>query len=481
MAPALTGLGRVFINARGVGEKYIYHSFMKVDGLDKSLGDVTPIYLPNPEQYDDFIEVATIKGADSRASSTLTAYLPINTTSPLEEIERQGCSFDIQVHYGQCTRPDSFNEFESAIIMKNVRLTSYGLTTLTARTPDERAIVDETASISVGKFYRILPVKQSRIPVTFFPNNAFSFGITNVGIKSCGDNCAGRSTGCDTWIMGVKNANNSISFAYTTDCGVSWTLTSANAPTAHNTTVQAINMYAYGGYIYFATVQTSITSFYRTSIASILAGSADTVSIMPNANTTFMFEIKASQNYIWFVGQRGTNVSTIRAYSPTTGLYQDFTNDTETFRAIDVLSDDIVVVGGMTGVIYYSNSFGAFTEVTTKPTTTGTVTGIKVFSATRWLIGTSVGYFLTTNAGLSWTKVLDAANWARLSFYDDIVGYANSTLGTYRTLDAGVTWQKIASDITYNTNDLLVCEHNPNIYMVAGGDTGGGYLYKGNP
>jgi len=479
MALTLTGLGRVFLNANGLGGKFSYHSCMKIDGVDKSLGDVTAIYCPDPKRYDEFIEVATIKGADGRATSTLTGYLPIDALSPLEQVYNQGCQFDIQVHYGTCSRPDAFNEFSSAIILKDVRLTSYALSTLTARTPDERAVVDETAAISIGGFYRVLPIKQNKLPVTYLPANAFAFGVGNAGVRSCGDNCDAKSTGCDTWIVGVVNASDSLSFAFTTDGGVTWTFTSAKTTVLHNSVTQAANMTIAGGYLYFSMTQGTSTYFYRASVSSILAGNADSAQIMTNVLNTYVFEISASDNYIWYAGSKNGN-SFLRAYNTATGEFTDFTNDSEEFRAVNAYSDDVVVAAGENGVVYYSNTFGVFSETVAKPATSY-VTGLKVFSSTRWLAATAAGTFLTTDAGTTWTQVASSTNWGRLSFYDNLTGYLNSTLGTMRTVDGGNTWHTISSVTTYNTNDLAVCEYDPNTYFLAGGDPGSGFVYKGNP
>lgn len=480
MAPALTGLGRVFINSSGVGGKYLYHSSMKVDGVSKSLGDVTPIYSPHPDQYDEFVEVATIKGADGRATSTLTGYLPIDTQSPLEELERNKCSFNLQVHYGSCTKPNSFNEFDSAIILRDVRLTSYDLSTLTARTPDERAVIDETAAISIGKMYRILPVKQQRLSVSFLPANAFAFGVANAANKSCGDDCGVRSNGCDTWIVGVVNANDAVAFAYTKNGGDTWSFTSANASALHNNVVQSANLVEHGGYIYFSVVQGTIAYFYRASVSSILNGSADTTQIATSQNGKYAFEITTSENYIWFVGQYN-NAGWIMTYDTRTGISTQYQLNSPGLRSVSAYSDDQVILGAVTsGNIYYSNTHGVFQPLTTLPTTIATVTNLHMITSSVWVVATSIGFYISKDSGATWTSVLPAQNWARISFYDDIVGYANSTLGTWRTLDGGNTWQKIASDNTYQTNDMKVCNANPNIYFIAGGD-GGGYLYKGNP
>jgi hypothetical protein len=59
--PVFTGEGRVFINEEGYGggTKFKYHNNMKIDGLDRSLGDYEPVYLPDPNNYDEFVEVGS--------------------------------------------------------------------------------------------------------------------------------------------------------------------------------------------------------------------------------------------------------------------------------------------------------------------------------------------------------------------------------------------------------------------------------------
>lgn len=92
LLPTLTGQGRIFINVDGPGcsNPYKYYGCMKLDSVDKSFGDITPIYCPSNTTYDEFVEIGSVKGADSRATSTLTGILPINEESALEVLGRAG-------------------------------------------------------------------------------------------------------------------------------------------------------------------------------------------------------------------------------------------------------------------------------------------------------------------------------------------------------------------------------------------------------
>jgi hypothetical protein len=82
----------------GGGTKFKYHNNMKIDGLDKFIwGTIEPVYLPDPNNYDEFVEVGSIKGAASRVTSTLSGKLPINTYSGLELLADRGLRTTISV------------------------------------------------------------------------------------------------------------------------------------------------------------------------------------------------------------------------------------------------------------------------------------------------------------------------------------------------------------------------------------------------
>lgn len=481
MTLALTGLGRVFVNASGrnAGSRYKYHSCMKIDGIDKSLGDVTPIYCPDPDRYDEFIEVATIKGADGRATSTLTGYLPMDSVGALEEIYNQKCGFDMQVHYGQCARPNDFNQYASAIILRDVKLTSYAWTPLTARTPDERASIDETAAISIGDFYRIYPVSEAIVKPSQITGTSFVFGIVNVSVQSCGDNCTDKDDGNQTWIGGQITAADNLMFLVTRDNGSSWVAVNGRTSILHNTREDIAKMTVADGYIYTIMNQSSVTTVLKTSINSILNNFADTVTIA-TIPAAFYFAIDTSDNYLWLAGYYLNQFVVTWIHKSTFAMNSHYKSDSEYPTALYAYSDDNVVVAGLGSSVYYSTVRGIFNKITTEPGTTIAGFDVHMFSESKWLLGFDDGIYYTTNAGATWTKVLTTTGWVKFAFYDDITGYAVTDTGTYRTLDSGTTWTKVSTNLSTSlVSQAVVSPANPNLYWAAVGISSNSHFRKG--
>ena len=485
MQLALTGLGRVFVqkSGRNCGSFYKYHSSMKIDGLDKTVGDVTSIYVPDPKRYDEFIEAATISGAESRATSTLTGYLPLKNKGALEDLYNQKCAFDLQIHYGSCTRPDDFNEFDSAIILKDVRLTSYGVSTLTARGPEERAAIDETAAISIGSFYRVFNIEEAVVRPPSFVADTFPMAILNAGPANCGDDCDDRTDGCSVWISPYVSDDGTISFAITLNNGLTWTAQSSNSGDTHVGTAAQVDALIDSGFIYYVTASATISRLYKVSIDSLLNGNADTIRVAETEATTpatLIYRLAASDNYIWMVGGDGATDGVVYTYNKYTRETIEYRLTSADFFGIDVFDENHVVVVGDDDTVYYSTVHGVFGPVAVAPTSTNYISSVHMFSKSHWIIGSSGGLYCTSNSGASWSNRNTSAGTVRLAFYDDILGYAVDAQGTFRTLDSGNTWLRTQFNVNEEMHNIVICQDDPNVYWASGGEaTTPGFLLKG--
>lgn len=485
MQLALTGLGRVFIQkgSRNCGSFYKYHSTMKIDGVDKTVGDVTPIYVPDPKRYDAFIEAGTISGAESRATSTLTGYLPLNNKGALEDLYNQKCAFDLQIHFGSCTRPDDFNEFDSVVVLKDVRFTSYGMSTLTARGPEERAAIDETAAISIGSFYRVFNTEEAVVRPPTFVADTFPIAILNAGPANCGDDCDDRTDGCSVWIAPYINDDATVSFAITLDNGVTWTAQFSNSGDLHLGTAAQVDALVDGGFIYYVTASAAISRLYKVSIDSLLNGNADTIRIAESEATTpvtLIYRLAASDNYIWMVGGDGATEGAIYTYNKYTRDTVEYRYTSADFFGIDVYDENHVVVVGDDDTVYYSTVHGVFGPVAIAPTSTNYISSVHMFSKSHWVIGASGGIYCTSNYGASWTKRNTTTGTVRLAFYDDILGYAVDDQGTLRTLDSGNTWLRVHNNVNEQNHNIVICQDDPNIYWASSGEAATpGFLIKG--
>lgn len=472
LLPTLTGQGRIFINVDGPGcsNPYKYYGCMKLDSVDKSFGDITPIYCPSNTTYDEFVEIGSVKGADSRATSTLTGILPINEESALEVLGRAGCGFNLQVHYGRCTRPDKFAEFDSAVIFEDVRLTSYGLSTLTARTPDERASVEETAAISIGNFYRVFNVKESNVGLSGAITNASAiFGVAHLDSKNCGGACSNKSDGCSVWLAGRRfTANGDIQIAYTDNAGVTWTTVDANLGINHTGAANEITMLTTTESTYIALVAAGDLYVMKVDNAGIFNNTASGTLLIGPLTDYVIYDMAESDNYIWLVGGE-TGDSLIYAINKTTDeviTIDEGGLSTNELYGIGVYNDDNIVVTGDNGVVLRSTTFGSFSLVSSGSNTRGH--DAYLISENDILVAHEDGIFCTGNNGETWNTVVQTTGVTKLDFYDSIVGYARDNINTYRTIDSGNTWSIVASNAGNNANDVVACPFNPNSYMIGG-------------
>lgn len=467
--PAFTGEGRVFINPRGFGggTKFNYHSSMKIDGLDKSLGDLEPIYVPDPKKYDEFIEITTIQGSDSRVTSSLSGKLPIDAESPLEVLASKKCKFNMQVHYGRCSKPDDFTTYESAIILKDVALTSYNLSTLVAANPGERAMIDETASITIKEFYRIF--NQTFISPT--PNaTGRVLSITHADIDGCSDECSSYSDGDLIWIALVDATTND--FSVTIDGGLTWSQF-ANGASNHTATHYDAVLVAAGSYLIWSVTDNSdATKIYAGDLESVKAGFAP-AAIELNLYSDFRPKgYTVTDNYVYIVGTNGAGTGggkVIQIDKNTLDVAVVYTSTTGV-TAIHALDDDTIIIGNAAGELYVSEVVGFFNFISNLGSADSAISHIHMHDEKHWIGTSGTRVFATLNAGSSWVRVYDIpfgdADDAYVTWYDNLVGYMIFDQYILKTIDSGTTWKKIYTGFTATQSvAIAINPYNPNMFM----------------
>lgn len=469
--PVFTGEGRIFINPQGYGggTKFVYHSSMKIDGLDKSLGDLEPIYVPDPKKYDSFIEVAAIQGSDSRVTSSLSGKLPIDTESPLESLARRKCKFNMQVHYGRCSKPDDFTTYESAIILKDVSLTSYNLSTLVAANPGERALVDETASITLKEFYRIFnqtfinPIPQTSGRV---------LRVAHTDIEGCADECASYSDGNMSWVALVDATTND--FAVTADGGLTWTQF-PNGATNHTSTSYDSILVAAGAYLFWTVTDSSdSTKFYAMDLESVKAGFAATAFELDIATDFIPKGHAVTDNYLYIVGTDATGAADGKIYQidKNTLAIQVVFTASYGITAIHALDDNTLIIGNSDGEIYTSQVVGFFDLIGNAGGASSTINHVHMHDSKHWVATSGTSVYTTLNAGSSWVRVYEInvsatdAEQADITWYDNLVGYMLFGQYIFKTIDSGTTWKRIYTGFTSTQgNNIVVNPYNPNIIM----------------
>lgn len=482
LKPALTSDSRVFIAPTGAtsGNGYVYHSCMRLDGVDKSFGDATPVYCPDPKKSGKFIEIATIEGADSRWTSSLIGRLPIDYQSVLSKLAKARCAFDVQVHWGQCIDPSNFNAFTMAWVFENVQISSYNLGALGALSPDERATIDETVAFSAENAYQL------------FQNYPYAYGqeVTSTGsiaamTFSANQNCDGDCLDICNDFYGIKLpatplVSQDVYIIHSHDGGVSWeqvllpcSATYATAPyTSYNIISDGFNLYVVlnevggAGHLYVVPIDQVIANNIVTTYYNILASTA-------------IYSVKLVEDTLW-LGGFGGKIWTFNRNTLALTTILNATLTTSTFYAMDALDNNTVLVGGAAGDLVLRRNGGSFQVVDLQVNSvavTDTIMSIVMKSETEWIIGTNAGkLYSTTDGGLTFVLLSTfVACISEIKFATRSAGYLvlKDPAQIWRTYDGGATWNRVDdkyAQIPLNAElfGIEVCEADPNLFITYG-------------
>lgn len=469
--PVYTGEGRIFVNQSGFGggTKFLYHNNMKIDGIDRSLGDIEPIYLPNPYKYDDFIEIGGIKGTPSRLTSTLSGKLPISSYSPLEVLADRRCSFNLQVHYGRCSKPDDFVNFESALILKDVHLTSYNLSALVATSPGERAVVDENASITAASMYRIF--NQEYIVISPVKAGGRAMQIAHADLQGCSGLCSDYSDGNLTWIALIDGTSNN-AFSVTTDGGLTWSQFATGA-TAHTLTTMDSVLVVAGSYVIWSTTDnSSVTKIYAADLATVVSGITPTAMELELFTDFIPRDITVTDNYVYIVGTDADGAfdgKVIKIDKATLETSVAFTSS-DGITSIHALTDNKIMIGLSSGEVHLCEVSGFFSLINTFGSSE--ITHVHMHDESHYVITTPNSVHVTANAGLTWVRTYtintsgsDAVR-PKIAWYDNLVGYMQFGGNVFRTIDSGTTWKRVYLGGTSDESlSIVVSPYNPNLVM----------------
>lgn len=482
--PAVTGQGRTFINTDGAGcgNSFSYLGCYKVDSLEQSLGDITSIYCPSDEQYDAFVEVASIRGADSRWTSTLTGTLPVDTETELEKIRRRGCSFNLQVHFGACNRPDDFSSFNSAIVLQDVRLTNYNLSSLTALSPDERAAVSETASISAGSSYRVFPLEYSTTATNVATTGAI-VGVTICDSIRCGTLCnsVGPSDGCER-VYALNIIEGSVpSLIFTVDGGLSWQQRDTDIAVSNalpNTNFGDFSVKCIDGDLWLSIYDGTDSSIYIIDPEGVELTASNFSSVtVGTLSNVIVRDMDLGSNNVYVVGEANGGGSYIAIIDKTsqviTVIDDSVLSLTINFLSVDAIDDNVVLIGATDGRVAFSSVEGSFALnqiAVNGVNVTDDVNDVHLIDDTNWLVEAGGSIYCTGNRGTTWTQLLATGNPGKFSFYDNVLGFFQNSNNIYRTMDGGNSWDSVATISGVAPGNIIACTNNPNVYYSGGGN-----------
>jgi len=494
--PAQSGQSRVFIlegRARA-DHKPTYMSTVKAGSPSQSFGDVEKIEVPHPTQYDKFLEVGKIRGAEENVTITLTGRYARDVKSEMLRMAKALCPVDIQINFGACKDPTAYNVFDKKVLLEDAVLTNWGAEDFGALGSDERAKIDENVDISAREIYEIVELTLGEKAGSIVTTELLDVVICDTA--SCGD-CDEESSGCDKFFAISTAAGGSggtpPDVVFSLDKGVSWdahdieTLGAAEVPSG---------IACLGSYLFVVSEETESQHY---ALLSEFDGSTD-----PDFT-------EIATGYVAGGGPRAVSVGSAKAFIVGAGGYIYSTEDatagvtvldagtiyTADYNDVDAFSDEFAVAVGDHGRIVKTANGTLWTSVASPIGVGVNFNAVEVISENYWLLGTSAGVlYYTTNGGTSFTTkafpgsgagvIRDIESASESVFYmaHDTATPAGRVL---RSINGGYDWYVLPEGsgvIPANDqiNAIAACQSDADLFVGVGlaDDASDGYVVLGS-
>lgn len=425
-----------------------YISCLKMGGVSQSFGDITRVECPDPYKYNSFVEVAKIRGASGRPTTSLQGRYYADLLSTIMRLARVGCPVDVQLHIGSSTDPSQFNTFQKALILEEAYFSAVNTEDLGALASGDSAVVNETGEISAKDFYEVRPMTFAEKAASIITNEVVD--IIYADAVDCGETGGLQSDGSNKIFALTKAAGGSpttpADVVYTIDGGSNWFAYDVNSLGA---AIEPTALAQVGTYI-VVTSAAEMSYHYaaKTSFDGGVSAPSFTKVLMPSSgkpNDIFSLGNVAylcgDAGYIWKMQDPTAGVTAIESGSATVVK----------LNAINAYSVDAAVAVGNDGVVIYTTNGTNWAATAKKPAGYGVnLTCVWMRTAYEWWVGTSTGkVFYTTNSGATWTEKSFTGSGSgsvyAIAFATPSVGYIGvqngSTKGViHRTYDGGYTW-----------------------------------------
>lgn len=458
-----------------------YKGLARLTGITVNFGDITPVRVPDPDQYGRFIVVDKVRGEPGLPTTTLQSRME-RELSDLLKLSRDSCEFSVQAHIGVCKNPQDFNGgWEKVHMFERAVATQYTSGELGALDQGQDAVIDEEIAITAEDYYEVIPIRPTEIGGAEIVQEIVSVNICDS--KQCGI-CGLSSDGCQRILAVTKSAGGSPGLA----AEVVYSANQGGEVSATNVSTLAANEdpsdSACVG-VYYVVISNGGDAIHYALTADIFNGDEEwtkvTTGIVASGSPNAIFSLGTA--FTWLVGDGGyiyfsdditAGVDVQSAGGATTSILKDIHGVDEFFLA---------AVGNSNAVVYTADGGSTWSSVT-GPAVGVNLTGIFVKDQNTWFVTAANGkLFYTTNQGVSWSEKgfpgSGAGNTTAIDFATDSVGYLAHTnaagLGRIlRSIDGGNSWY-VLSEITGiaipandHINSLAACGEDAN-FVLGGG------------
>lgn len=485
---ARNDLARVFLFPDGVykcGATGVYASCVSVDALAQDRGDITNIECPSRYRYGEFEVVGSLPGELSRMTTTLSGHMSRTEISTFYKLFIQNCKFDAHLHFGLCQAPNNFSQFDKALIFEDVSVTSFSTDPLVALQSGDRAAVNESIDISIGRFYEIVNLEYNERGTAQTTHGAI-VAVAVCDLASCGSECDVNSDGCQKMF-----AVSTDGYAYwSNDRGASWHEVKIHGVDVDDDIPGAIlDVACWGDDLVVLDDNNMLWSIDRDDL---LAGTATVWGTTETAISTEAARLSTSQNQLGVLVGAGGNIAMFSDLEGGTTLVDAGFTTVQNLGAVDIsMQDSTIVAAGAAGAVVYSYDGVTWYNSPTVPVN-ALITAVVAKNRYNWLVGTTAGQiWCTDNSGRTWSRVT-YPGWASATAAIKEFGIAsahvlNFVAGSklYRSLDGGNSWMVEPNNTKRNfptntaLNAVVSCWYDPNFVLVGGVGAATGVIING--
>ena len=435
-------IGRVFIQRANsvLGCCPEYLGCVGMTGVTQGRDESVTIKCLSPTQSGRYDVIDKIPGELQEITFDLTTHLGLHGQSLLRGLFQENCASTIHVHFGTCSNPQDFREFNKAIVLDNVLFNSYSTSDLITLESGNIAAVEETASAEAETMYEYFAEKSFDLVASIGDTDPVDIHLVGGG---CSDVCVFC---CDCTVQDCPQnfytiPQDGVYVATFNDGDTVYTIEDSGVIKAWN---------------------------YELITDGNLACSVATTLCLNDGETVISAAYSATDDIILV----GTSDGRLLSYNTNNGtevIEYTFTGETAT----NIVANDCgYLVGTSVNNIYYSSN----REVWAGPTNTGAgaIEAMWLYSTTSWLLSMSSGAIYYTNTSGStysskqYPKIL-GDNIKQFEQSNHSILHAVSDAYFYQSFDAGCSWQALDLSKYFTTLfSLVVCPTDPFIVYVSG-------------
>lgn len=462
-----------------------YEAIARLDSPNWNFGEKTRVEVPDPSNYNRFVEAGTVPGGVTRPTFNIIGRYPKALSEALR-LGRKQCRIDTYALVGECRNPQDFSEgWEKVLFFPSGQISSWAGDGFGATQSDENAPANETLALTAREIYEFGQMAFSHLAADLTVREALTIDVCDK--ESCGDCDGDASDGCQKVLVTMAGVGatpgTKPKLLYSQDGGSTFGSMDINTMFSNESPSDAAcigSYYVIAGnisdslhYISVDDLFDGIGTFTETITGFVANGKPLAIDSIDARHTW----IAAEDGYVYFTANPTMGVEVLTAGSVTTQDLQD----------VDAYnSSQLLAVGDLNAVIY-SRDGGDTWSAVVGPDPGIQLTCCHMWSQDVWFVGTAQGkLWITENAGRTWVRKQLPGSVSRINdidFADEAEGYLIALQGTagfvYRTITGGYEWTVLpdgrqASIPANDTlNSLAVCGVGKNRVFAAGLDDDG--------